>query len=228
MAVTIPLAPPGKTLESLRTSARDRLRLAAVLLALGTFLMSAAEPLLSASPAGQVGFVTGIILASLLLVVGLAQAAITEMGFSRAFPLSESARAARQLFLVSLAAVLPVAAVAAALYALVALPGTPLLVLPALPPFWGPLEACGAVGLAYAARELASERMALLAATGAGLGLAPALSSVIWSFADPSSVLETALMPLQLLVMGLGFVAIALAFRADAWVARTGRRAREP
>lgn len=227
MPVAIPLAPPGKTLEALRTSARDRLRLAAVLLALGTFLLSAAEPLLSVSPAGQVGFLTGIILASLLLVVGLAQAAITEIGFSHAFPLSESADTSRQFFLYSLAAVLPAAAVLAAVYAVVALPGTPLLVLPALPLFWAPVAAGGAVGLVFAARELASERMALLAATGGGLVLAPALSSVVWSLLDPSSVLETGLVPLQLFVIGLGFVAMAVALRADAWVARAGRRTRE-
>lgn len=226
--MSVPLTPPGKTLESLRSAARAGLYQASAFLAVGTFLLSAADPLLSASPAGQIGFLTGIILAVLLLVLGLIQAATTSLGFARAFPLSEAARTARQLFLLALAAVLPVAALAAAGYAVLVLPGTPLLLLPSMPLFWAPLEAVAAAGLVFAARELATERMVVLAATGAGLVLAPALSSAIWAFADPPSVLEGNLFPLQLLVMGLGFVAAALAFRMDGWVARAGPRPREP
>lgn len=221
--MAIPLTAAGRTLESIRIATRRRFFLAAAFLALGTFLLSAAEPLLSASPAGQIGFLTGLILASLLIVLGLVQGILAASGYRRAFPLSEVASAAHEVLLISLALVLPVAAVATAAWSLLALPGTPLLVLPSLPPFWAPLEGFTAWGLALAARELASERMVSLASVGGGFVIALAVTSAVWSVANPQSTLEATLFPLNLLVMGVGFVLVATAFRGDAWVARSGR-----
>ncbi len=222
--MSIPLTPPGKTLEAVRSTARQRFFLAAALYACGTFLLSVAQPFLSASPIGQIGFLTGLILACLLIAVGLAQAVFAASAYRGAFPLNPAASAARQSLLASLAVILPLAVTAAGAWLVLALPGTPIAVLPSVPLFWAPLAASACIGFVYAARELASERMALVAAVGAGIVVATAVSPAVWSLANPDAALEGGLVPLHLFLQGWGFLLLASAFRADAWIARSGRR----
>lgn len=220
--MSIPLASPGKTLEAIRLTARRRLSLAAAFLAAGALLLSVARPLLIFQP---VGFVTGLILAALLLVIGLSQGLYGATAFSRAFPLSELAEGSRQALVLTLFAVVPLSLVAAAAWILLVLPETPYQLIPSLPLFWGPLAAFAAIGLLTAARELTSERMAVLAAVGGGFVACAALFSATWSVVDSVGALEDPLFSEQLLLVGIGFILLALAFRQDAWIARAGRRA---
>ncbi|HEY7588120.1 MAG TPA: hypothetical protein VIB49_05165 [Thermoplasmata archaeon] len=219
--MSIPLAPAGKTLEAVRIATRSRFFLASVFLASGALLLSLAKLLLAAQP---VGFLSGLILASLLLVLGLSEGALSGRALGHAFPLSEFAAAARGSLLAALALFLPLAALASAGWAILALPSTPIVLIPSLPLFWAPPSGVAAIGLVTAARELASERMAVLGATGSGFVLSAAVFSVGWSLVDARAALESPLFSAQLLLVGAGFLLLAISFSQDAWVARGGRR----
>lgn len=208
-------------MESVRLAARRRFSLACSFLAGGAVLLALAKPLLAGL---QVGFVTGLILSTLLIVLGLSEGAYTASALGRAFPLSELAAAARGDLLMSLVLVLPLAIVAAAGWIFLALPGTPAVLIPSVPFFWAPVGATASLGLLAAARELASERMTVLAAVGAGFVFAAAAFSAAWSLVDARGVLEDPLFSAQLLLVGLGFFLLAIAFSQDAWIARVGRR----
>lgn len=225
--MTIPLAPEGRTLEAVRLAARRRFLLAAWFLALGTLLLAAAEAfLLLLSP---IGGVTALILGALMQILGLSSGAYGAVVLSRAFPLSESGVSSRLALLVSLIVVLPIAAGITAVYVLLAFPEPPfaaptsLVVLPAIPFFWGPPSAVAAVGLVHAARELASGRMAVVAGVGCGAVIAMAFSAAGGSLADPVGALRSARLASDLLIVAVGFVLIAVAFRFDAWAARSRR-----
>ncbi len=219
------MATPGRTLETVRVAARRRFLLAAAFLALGALLLAIAQAFLIIL--AQVGVLTGLILGALLQILGLGSGAYGAVLFSRAFPLSESGLSARLSLLVSLLLVLPVSAAVTAVYVLVALPEPPLaaptalLLLPALPFFWGPASAVAAVGLVYAARELASQRMAVAAAVGCGAVIAMAFSAGGGAVADPVGSLRSARFTGDLLIVAVGFLLIAVAFRADAWAVRS-------
>lgn len=225
--MTIPLAPPGRTLETIRLAARRRFLLAAWFLALGTLLLAAAEAFLLLL--SSVGGVTALILGALMQILGLSAGAYGAVVLSRAFPLSESGLSARFALLASLLVVLPVSAGLTAAYVLLALPEPPfaaptsLVVLPAIPFFWGPPSAVAAVGLVYAARELASERMAVVAGVGCGAIIAVAFSAGGGSLADPVGALLSARLSADLLIVAVGYVLIAAAFRFDPWATRSRR-----
>ena len=121
--MTIPLAPPGRTLETIRLAARRRFLLAAWFLALGTLLLAAAEAFLLLL--SSVGGVTALILGALMQILGLSAGAYGAVVLSRAFPLSESGLSARFALLASLLVVLPVSAGLTAAYVLLALPEPP-------------------------------------------------------------------------------------------------------
>jgi hypothetical protein len=219
------MAPPGRTLETLRLAARRRLLFAASFLALGAVFLAVAQAfLLIFAP---VGVISGLILGALLQVLGLSSGAYGAVVFSRAFPLSESGLSARLSLLSALLIILPVSAGVTALYILLALPETPLVaptelvLMPALPFFWGPTCSVAAIGFVYAARELGSERMAVIAGVGCGAIIAMALSAVGGALADPVGALRSARLTEDLLLVGLGFFAIALAFQIDGWAARS-------
>ncbi len=225
--MTIPIALPGRTLETVRLAARRRFLLAAWFLALGTLLLAAAEAFLLLL--SYIGGVTALILGALMQILGLSAGAYGAVVLSRAFPLSESGLSARLSLIASLLVILPVSAGVTAVFVLVAFPEPPfaaptaLVVLPAIPFFWGPPSAVAAVGLVYAARELASERMAVVAAVGCGAVIAMAFSAGGGSLADPVGSLRSARLAADLLVVAIGFVLIAAAFRFDAWAARSRR-----
>lgn len=225
--MAIPIARPGRTLEALRLGVRRRFLYAAALLALGALLLAAAQAFLLAF--APVGVLTGLILGALLQILGLGSGAYGAILFSRTFPLNESGLSARFFLLASLLAILPVSAGVTAVYILLALPEPPLsaptalLLMPALPFFWGPASAVAAVGLVYAARELASERMIVVAAVGCGAVIAMAFSAGGGALADPVGALRSARLTADLVVMAVGFLLIAVAFRADAWAARSPR-----
>lgn len=225
--VGIPIAPPGKTLETVRVAARRRFFLSSAFLAFGALLLGVAQAFLLVLV--PVGGITGLILGALLQILGLGSGAYGAVVFSRAFPLSEPGLSARLALLASLFVVLPVAAGVAAAYALFALPESPpagptaLVLIPALPFFWGPPATLASIGLVYAARDLASERMAVVAAMGCGAVLATAISSGSGALLDPLRAVESARLPADLLIVAAGFVLIAFAFYGDAWVARSRR-----
>ncbi len=217
--MTIPVAAPGRTLETVRMTARGRFLFASAFLALGVLLLAMAQTmfLLLAS----IGGVTALILGALMQVLGLSSGAYGAVVVSRAFPLSEAGLSSRFAMLASLLVVLPVSAGAAAVYILVALPESPLVgplefvLIPALPFFWGPPLALAAIGLVYAARELGSERMAVLAGVGCGAVIAMAFSAAGGAVAAPVASLLSARLTADLL--------IAAAFKFDAWAARSRR-----
>ncbi len=218
---------PGRTVETLRVAARRRLLFAASFLALGALFVAVAQAfLLIFAP---VGVVSALIVGALLLVLGLSSGAYGAVVFSRAFPLSESGRSGRFALLASLLVVLPISTAVTALYVLFILPEVPveaptaLVLIPAIPFFWGPVSSVAAVGFVYAARELASERMAVTAAVGCGAIIAVSLSAVGGALAEPVRALRSARLTEDLLLVALGFLAIALAFQVDAWVARSRR-----
>ncbi len=227
--VTIPMTAPGRTVETLRVAARRRFLLAASFLALGALLLAVAQSFLLLL--ADVGVLTGLILGALLQILGLGSGAYGAVLFSRAFPLSESGLSARLSLLASLLVVLPVSAGVSAIYVLLALPEPPLaaptalLLLPSLPFFWGPPSAIAAIGLVYAARELASERMVVAAAVGCGAVIAMALSSGGGALADPVGALRSPRVTADLMIVAVGFLLIAMAFRTDAWAARSRRAA---
>lgn len=221
------MAPPGRTIETLRLAARRRLLFASSFLALGAVFLAVAQAfLLIFAP---VGVISGLILGALLQVLGLSSGAYGAVIFSRAFPLSETGLSARLALLSALLIVLPVSAGITAVYVLLALPEPPLVaptalvLIPALPFFWGPASSVAALGFVYAARELASERMAVTAAIGCGAIIGMALSAVGGALVDPVGSLRSARLTEDLLIVGLGFFAIALAFQIDGWAARSRR-----
>ena len=221
--VSIPLAPAGKTLETIRTTARRRFLFASAFLALGALVLSGAQAFLFAFL--PVGLITGLILGALLQILGLFAGAYGATMYSRAFPLEESALRARRLLVGSLAVALPASVLATAGWTLLALSEPSLVLLPALPFFWGTLSIVAAVGLVYAARELTSERMAILAGVGCGAILAIVLSSAGWALADPVGTLGSARLAVDLLLVGLAFALLAIAFERDPWAARARVRA---
>lgn len=170
----------------------------------------------------DVGGLTGLIFGTLLQVLGVASAAHAAADLARSLPLSEPAGSAHRILGVSGAVVLAAAVTLAALWTAVVI-GTSAFLLPALPLFWGPLSAIGALGLLYAARELASERMAVLAAVGAGGVLGVALSSGGAVLMDPVRTLTSARLVADLFLVGLGFLAMGAAFERDAWAVRLRR-----
>ena len=225
--MTIPATAPGRTLETIRVAARRRLLFASSLLALGALILALAQAFLLVFV--PVGVLTALILGALLQILGLGTGAYGAVVFSRAFPLSESGLAARLALLASLLVVLPVSAGVSAVYMLLALPepllagSTGLVLVPALPFFWGPASSVAAIGLVQAARELASERMVVVAAIGCGAVIAMAFSAGGGALADPLVALRSARLTEDLLIVAAGFLAIALAFQVDAWVARSRR-----
>jgi len=218
--VSIPLAPPGKALETMRAHARRRFAVASASLTLGAVLLSAAVGFLLVR--SEVGGLTSLILGALLQVLGLAAAAQAAAGVSRAFPLSEAASSSRRILSGSAIVVLPLAILGAAAWLAAVLASSPVL-LPAHPIFWGPLSAASSVGLVYAARELASERMAVVAAGGSGAVLAMALSSGGMALADPRGALTSPRLAWDLVLVAVGFLAITAAFERDPWSARSRR-----
>jgi len=170
----------------------------------------------------DVGGLTGLILGLLLQTLAIAATAHAAFVLDRAFPLSEPARTSRRVLLGGAVGVLPAGALLALLWTVYAVRSSPLL-FPALPLFWGPLSASAALGLVFAARELASERMAVVAALGAGGVVAMALSAGSSSLIDPVRTLTNAGLAADLFLMGLGFLAIAAAFEWDAWTVRARR-----
>ncbi len=225
--MTIPLAAPGRTIESLRLAARHRLLFASSFLALGAVFLAVAQAFLLVF--APVGVVSGLILGALLQVLGLGSGAYGAAVFSRAFPLSESGQSARLSLLVALFVVLPVSAAVTAAYILLALPEPPLsaptslVLMPALPIFWGPTASIAALGFVYAARELTSERMAVTAGIGCGAIIGMTLSAIGGALVNPVDALRSLRLTEDLLLVALGFLAIALAFHLDAWAARSRR-----
>lgn len=225
--MTIPLAAPGRTVEALRVVARHRLEFAASFLALGAAFLAVAQTFLLVF--APVGVVSGLILGALLQVLGLSSGAYGAAVFSRAFPLSESGISARFSLFVALLVVLPVSAGVTAVYILLALPEPPLasptalVLMPAIPFFWGPMSAVASLGFVYAARELASERMSVVAGIGCGAVIAMTLSAIGGALVDPVGALRSARLAEDLFINAVGFLAIAIAFRADAWAARSRR-----
>ena len=214
-------------MQSLRAAARRRFLFASAFLALGAILLAVAQAFLLAL--APVGVLTGLILGALLQILGLGAGAYGAVLFSRTFPLSESGMSARLALLASLLIVLPVSAGVTALYILVALPEPPLsaptalLLMPALPFFWGPACAIAAIGLVYAARELSSERMAVAAAIGCGAVLAMAFSAAGGALVDPVGALRSARLSADLMIVAVGFLLIAIAFHVDAWASQSRR-----
>jgi hypothetical protein len=223
--VTIPAAAPGRTLETIRAAARRRLLFASATLALGALFLAVAQAFVLAFVA--VGATSGLILGALLEVLGLSAGAYAGVLFSRSFPLSESGLSARLALLASLLVALPVSAGVTVVYILVALPASPflgptnLVLAPAMPFFWGPSSSIAAIGLVYAARELASERMAAAAAIGCGVIIGMSLSASGGALLDPIGTVRSARLLGDLILVAAGFVAIALAFNIDAWAARS-------
>ncbi len=227
MPVTIPAAPPGRTLETVRVAARRRFLLAAAFLSLGALLLAVAQAfLLVLFP---VGGISSLILGALLQALGLGSGAYGATAFSRAFPLSESGLSARFALLASLFVALPVSTGVTAAYVLVAFPESPLsaptalLLIPALPFFWGPVSTVAAIGLVYEAREIATDRMAIVAAIGCGAVIAVAFSAGGGAIADPVGALRSVRLSSDLFLVAIGFVLIAVAFHYDAWAARSRR-----
>lgn len=225
--VSLPSVPPGHVLEAVRAASRRRFFLASAFVALGTVLLAVAQAFLLAL--APVGGITGLILGALLQVLGIGSAAYAANLLSRMFPLSESGLSARFALLASLFVVLPVSGGVTAAYVLLALPEAPLsapmvlVLVPALPFFWGPPSTVAALGLVYAARVLASERMAVVAGVGCGAVLGMAFSAAGGALVDPVGALQSARLLGDLFVVAVGFVLIAIAFRLDEWAVRGAR-----
>lgn len=203
----------------MRSQARRRFLLASLWLFLGSSLLAVAVAfLLALSP---VGGLTGLILGVLLLALGLAAATQAAYALSRTFPLSEPARASRRILLACTVGILPAALVATIAWLALVVRESPIIA-PAMPLFWGPVSTAAAIGLAYAAWELASERMAIVAGVGCGAVIATTLSAAGASLIDPRTTLTSARLAVDLVLIALGFGAIAAAFYVDAWASRSG------
>jgi hypothetical protein len=115
------------------------------------------------------------------------------------------------------------------LYILFALPEpllttpTAFVLMPAIPFLWGPVSSVAAIGFVYAARELSSERMAVAAAIGCGVIVGMTLSAIGGALVQPVDALRSPRLTEDLLLVALGFLAVAFAFHADAWAARSRR-----
>jgi hypothetical protein len=206
----------------MRAHARRRFAIASALLGIGAVLLATAVGFLLVR--SELGGVTGLILGALLQVLGLAAGAQAALGVHRAFPLSEAASSARRVLIGSAVLVLPLSALGS-LGWLVAVVGSSPVLLPAHPLFWGPVSAASAIGLVYGARELASERMAILAAAGAGAVVAMALGSGGTTLADPRGALTDPRLAWDLVLVATGFLVVAAAFERDPWSARSRRLA---
>lgn len=220
--MTIPLARPGKALETIRVGARRRFVVASAALALGTLALSAA--LLFLRLRVEVAGLSGLIVGGLLVLLGVATGAHAAIATSRAFPLSEAASASRRLLVAAALILVPAAALGAGAWLGLVVLVLPI-VLPAHPFFWGPVTAFAAAGLVFAARELASERMAVVAAIGTGGVVGLALSAGGNAVADPSGTLASPRLPIDLFLVALAFLAIASSFERDPWAARSRRLA---
>lgn len=218
--MTAPAARTPKAAEAVRALARRRLFLATLGLAFGFFALSVAVAFLLVPV--PVASLTGLIFGALLQVLGCAAGAHGAMGLARAVPLSEPASTARRVLLATVALVLPLALVGSGSWAILAIGASPLL-LPALPLYWGPLSAFAAIGLVFSARELASARMAVVGALGAGAVVAMALTASVSALAEPVRSLTSARSVADLLVVGLGFLVLAAAFDRDPWAAKSPR-----
>ena len=217
---------PVRTPEAVRAAARRRFFSAAMLLTLGAAVLAAAQAVLLAFPASAPIAVSSLLVGALLQVLGLATGATAALLFSHGFPLSESGISARFAFLASLFVVLPVAAALTAAYILLAfapVDASSLVLIPTLPFFWGTVSACAGIGLVHAARELASERLSIIAAVGTGAIIAVALSACGGALLDPVGALRSVRLAMDLAIVAVGFTAAAAAFRWDAWAARTRR-----
>lgn len=223
----MPVTAPGRTVETLRMAARRRFLFAASFLGLGAVFLAVAQAFLLVF--APVGVVSGLIVGGLLQVLGLSSGAYGAVVFSRAFPLSESGLSARFLLLAALFVVVPVAAGVTAAYVFLALPESPvetstaLVLIPAMPFFWGPVSSVAALGFVHGARELASERMAVTAALGCGVIVGMTVSAIGGALADPVGALRSARLTEDIVLVALGFLAIAVAFQLDAWAARSRR-----
>lgn len=223
--MSIPLAAPGRSVEGVRIAARRRFLFSSAFLALGAAFLAVAQTFLVAFT--PVGVLTGLILGALLQVLGLGSGAYAAVLLSRAFPLSEAGQSSRLALILSLGVVLPVCAAVTAAYALLAFPEPPsyaptvLVLIPALPFFWGPTNAVASLGLLYAARELTSPRMAIVAAVGCGAVIAMAFSAGGGALADPIGALRSARLTADLFLVSIGFILTAAAFEYDAWAARS-------
>lgn len=213
---------PVLTVEAIRIAARRRFLAAATFFAIGTLSLFASQAFVLAQ-LGDVGVLTALILGELLQILALIAAVYGATAFRRTHPLSEAADISRRLLVMSLAGVLPLAALLSAAWTLLYLGPTYLLLLPELPLFWGPVTAFAAAGLVYAARELASERMAILAGVGCGGVIAVALSAGGWSVLAGTASLQSGRLAVDLLLTTVGFLVIAVAFERDAWAARAPR-----
>lgn len=220
--VSIPLAPPGKSVETMRAHARRRFAVASASLAFGATSLSVSVGFLVVR--SEIGGLTALILGALLQVLGLVAAAQAAIGMARAFPLSEAAASARRVLLGGVVVLLPAAVLGSAAWLMIA--ASSAIFLPAHPLFWGPVSAGASIGLVYVARELASERMAVVSAIGCGAVLAMALSSGGTALADPRGVLSNSRLAWDLVLVAVGFLAITFAFERDPWIARS-RRSRE-
>jgi hypothetical protein len=221
--MAVPFGAPVRTMEAVRTAARRRFLAAATFFSIGTLSLAASQGLVSVL--GAVGAVTGLILGALLQILGLVAGAYGATVFRMMHPLSEAAGASRRLLVGALVVVLPLAAALAATWTVLALNVTSLVLIAEVPFFWGPTSSFAAAGLVYAARELASERMAILAGIGCGGVIAVSVSSASWSFAVGATSLQSGRPAVDLLIATLGFFAIAIAFERDAWIARAPRAA---
>jgi hypothetical protein len=219
-----PSTPASRPIEAIRTATRRRFLATATFFAIGTLSLAASQGL--ARILGAVGVVTGLILGVLLQILGLIAGAYGATIFHRTSPLNESAAASQRLLVSAAGIVLPLSAALAATWTVLAVSVSALVLLVELPLFWGPISACAAVGLVYAARELASERMAILAGIGCGGIVAIGVSSAAWTVLAGASSIQSGRLAIDLLIATLGFLAIAISFERDAWAARGPRPGR--
>jgi len=220
--VATPLAEPGRTIRTMRLQGRRRFALASTLLALGSALLAVAVAFLLILSA--VGGLTGMILGVLLQVLGLVAAAFASIVLRRSFPISEVAGASRRILMTCVLAILPGAFLASVAWLVFVVRESPILA-PAMPLFWGPVSIAGALGLLYAARELASIRLTIVAGVGCGAIIATTLSAAAASLVDPRTTLTSARLAVDLGLIGLGFGSMAFAFQFDARSARVLPRA---
>lgn len=205
----------------MRVHARRRFLFAAVGFALGSAFLAAALGFLLANE--SVAGISVLIFGVLLQILGLAASGYAAVVLARGIPLSEVVRTSRLILLACAAAVLPAAALGTAAWLILLAGDRQYYLIPAFPAFWGPVSAAAALGLVYAARELASDRMAVLAAVGGGAVVAMALSAWGASLLDPFRAILSARFIGDLLIVAAGFATIAIAFHWDAWVVRAHR-----
>lgn len=187
---------------------------------LGFLLLSAAIGFLLVR--SELGGLTALILGALLQILGVAAAAYAANRMTHAFPLSEAAATSRRWLFLCAIVVIPLSLAAALAWLTFVAPSFQLL-FPAHALFWGPLAGFASIGFVYSARELASERMAILAATGTGVIIAMAASSLAGSLLSPPGEVPTPRVAWDLILVALGFLLLAIAFERDAWIVRSRR-----